>query len=297
VKVSLIICTRNRASQLAACLKTMTRLRSLSPWELIIVDNGSTDDTTAAIQRFRESYSGDVTALVEPLPGLGRARNRGWRAAQGEIVAFTDDDCYPDPHFLDQVVVGFGEDKRLGFMGGRILLHDPTDLPITLQEGEQREELPPGSFIRTGLIQGANFALRKAAVEAVGGFDDLFGAGALFACEDVDILARISAAGWLGAYDPRPLVYHHHGRKTEAEASRLMRGYDRGRGAYYAKCLLNPSLRKVYLRNWYWRVRKQSLGRSSRELVAAAEYFARAVAHRFTSRWRRDPAGWPHGQA
>ena len=280
MKVSLIICTRNRASQLATCLETITRLRSHFPWELIIVDNGSTDETTAAIQRFRESYSAEVTAVVEPSPGLGRARNLGWRAARGEIVAFTDDDCYPDPHFLDKVVECLDEDKELGFIGGRVLLHDPTDYRITIQESEQREELPPGSFIPAGMIHGSNFALRKTAVDAVGGFDDLFGPGAAFICDDVDILARISAAGWFGAYDPRPVVYHHHGRKTEAEASRLRRGYDRGRGAYYAKCLLNPALRSVYLKNWYRLVRHQPLGESFREFLAAAEYLGRVLTRR-----------------
>ena len=153
MKVSLVISTRNRASKLAACLETLTQLQSPFPWELIVVDNGSTDDTRATIQRFGSSCPGEVIVVVEPLPGLGRARNRGWRAARGEIIAFTDDDCYPEAHFLDHVVGCFEEDTKLGFVGGRILLHDPTDYAITIQERDQREELPPGSFIRPGLIQ------------------------------------------------------------------------------------------------------------------------------------------------
>src|SRR3546814_9709199 len=68
-----------------------------------------------------------------------------------------------------------------------------------------------------------------------------FGAGTPFACEDVDALARAAAAGWRGAYDPRPLVYHHHGRKTREDALRLRRVYDTARGAYYAKCIMDRS--------------------------------------------------------
>jgi GT2 family glycosyltransferase len=209
------------------------------------------------------------------MPGLGRARNLGWRTARGEVVSFTDDDCYPDPDFLTSVLDAFRPNPLLGFLGGKILLYDPTDYKITIQEHDRNESLPPGSFIPAGLIQGANFSLRRAALEAVHGFDEMFGAGALFSCEDIDIVARVSAAGWEGAYDPAPLVYHHHGRKTDADASRLMRQYDRGRGAYYAKCLLNPVLRVTTLKHWYWNIRSQPKRTTGRELAAACEYWAR----------------------
>jgi GT2 family glycosyltransferase len=208
---------------------------------------------------------------------LSRARNRGWKAAHGEIIAFTDDDCYPDPKFLQTIVDCFEEDLRIGFIGGRILLYDSTDYRITLQESEERQEISPGSFINAGLIQGANFACRRKAIESVDGFDELFGAGTRFPCEDIDIIARISSVGWFGAYDPRPLVYHHHRRKTELEAAQLMIQYDRGRGAYYAKCLTNASLRNVYLKNLFWKVRSQNLGTTYREFTAAMEYIVTAT--------------------
>jgi glycosyltransferase involved in cell wall biosynthesis len=278
MKVSLIVCTRNRASRLSETLKTINRLICSFQWELIIVDNGSIDDTSATIERFRTSFPGKVLIIDEPLPGLGRARNRGWMVSQGDIVAFTDDDCYPDEHFLDCVIQCFEEDPMLGFIGGRVLLHDLTDYRITIQENERREYLPPHSFIPAGLIHGANFACRKAALEAVGGFDEIFGVGALFLCEDVDILARISEAGWFGAYDPRPIIFHHHRRKTETEAFRLMKQYDRGRGAYYAKCLVNPSQRVLYLKNWCRRIISQNIGRTFRECTAALEYLMRSRA-------------------
>jgi GT2 family glycosyltransferase len=245
------------------------------PWELIVVDNGLGDDTRTVIDRYRQTNPGDISMIVEPSAGLGRARNRGWRASRGEIVAFIDDDCLPDDQLLSELIECFAEDSRLGFVGGRILLHDPTDFPITIQESRERQDLPPRSFIPTGLIQGANFACRREALEAVGGFDEIFGAGAFFPCEDVDVIARISDAGWCGAYDPRPIVFHHHGRKTMAEASRLMKEYDRGRGAYFAKCLLNPSQRALYFKNWWWRIRSQTFRTTFRELRAALEYFAR----------------------
>ncbi len=287
MKLSLIICTRNRAHQLADCLETILHLECEDAWELVLVDNGSTDNTSIIVEKFRDSFPGQLTVEIETLPGLSRARNRGWRVAQGDIIAFTDDDCYPDPKYIQASIDCFEEDVRVGFIGGRILLHDPTDYRITIQESEQRQEIPPFSFIDPGLIQGANFACRRRAIESVGGFDELFGAGTQFPTEDIDILARMSGAGWFGAYDPRPLVYHHHRRKTESEAAQLMRQYDRGRGAYYAKCLANSSLRNVYLKNLSWKVRSQNLGITYRELSAAVEYTVRVSAHQLKLANRR----------
>lgn len=271
--ISLVICTRNRARQLERCLETVKQIQCDQPWELVIIDNGSTDATQGVIDRFRNSLPCQLSVSVEPTPGLGRARNLGWRTARGEVISFTDDDCYPDPSFLSAVLDAFQPNPRLGFLGGQIRLYDPTDYKITIQEHDRRESLPAHSFIPTGLIQGANFSLRRAALEDAHGFDEMFGAGTRFPCEDIDIVARASAAGWEGAYNPAPLVYHHHGRKTEDEATRLMKQYDRGRGAYYAKCLLNPVLRVMALKHWYWGIRSQPCRTTCRELGAACEYW------------------------
>jgi glycosyltransferase involved in cell wall biosynthesis len=276
MQLSLVMCTRDRASQLADSLLNLTRLQYPAPWELVIVDNGSKDETQDVIKNFRNTLL--LKTVIEPQAGLGRARNRGWTMSQGDIVAFTDDDCYPAHDFLSSVVRCFEEDRLLGFIGGRILLHDPEDYPITIQEKACRQVLSPGEFLPAGLIQGANFAFRRTALESVGGFDQRFGAGALFPCEDIDVMARMLARGWPGAYEPRLLVYHHHRRRTEKEVFRLIRQYDRARGAYYSKCILNPKLRRVYLKNWYKAMRRQPRGATARELAAAAEFLVRAIA-------------------
>ena len=265
-------------------LESLTKLRSIGDWELIFVDNGSTDDTQSVIALFKAQATQEVVSVLEPRKGLGVARNCGWTLARGRIVAFTDDDCYPAEDYLVSVMRCFYEDSRLGFIGGRILLHDPTDYPITIQESDTRQEILPGEFIPAGLIQGANMAIRRTALESVGGFDSRLSPGA-FNCDDVDVLARISAKGWHGAYDPRPLVYHHHRRKSLAEVNRLMRVYDHGRGGYYAKCLLNPALRKICFKNIYWAWRKHPLGQISRELSSMVEFFARSA---FLREFRRN---------
>jgi glycosyltransferase involved in cell wall biosynthesis len=282
VRVSLVIPTRNRASQLRVCLDSLLKLRCARQWQLVIVDNGSTDDTRVVLKQFAGGTRFRFDHLFEPAPGASHARNAGWRAARGEFVAFIDDDCYPDMNFLDAIVDVFDENPALGFAGGRVLLFDSTDYPITIQLRDHRLELEPNTVIPAGLIHTANCTIRRRALEDIGGFDPLLGAGTGFVCEDVDVLARILWAGWPGAFDPRLVVYHHHQRQTADDAYRLARAYDRGRGAYYAKSLLDPSRRAAYFRAWMNAIRWQPVAVTARELTAAVSYLATRLTTRET---------------
>jgi glycosyltransferase involved in cell wall biosynthesis len=101
--ISLIICTRDRCEKLARCLESLRHIIFERPWELIIVDNGSTDDTAAVIREFIRSTRVQAVYLFEPKAGKSTGLNTALRVAQGQILAFTDDDCYPAPEFLSQV--------------------------------------------------------------------------------------------------------------------------------------------------------------------------------------------------
>src|SRR5215469_8201036 len=92
--ISLVVCTRDRCSSLRTCLEYIRRLESPGEWELIVVDNGSNDGTAELVRDFAEGASFRVVLVYEPKRGLGRARNAGIARATGEIIAFTDDDCY-----------------------------------------------------------------------------------------------------------------------------------------------------------------------------------------------------------
>jgi glycosyltransferase involved in cell wall biosynthesis len=275
--LSLIICTRNRANQLAQTLERVLLIQSQLNWELIIADNESTDGTHAVIQEFAKVCNHPVQMIREPGRGVSYARNAAWQAASAEIVTYIDDDCYPAEDFLDAIFDCFSKDQALGFVGGRILLHDPSDRRITIQESMQPLQFAPKAFIRPGVIQGANVAFRRAALVQVGGFDPWFGAGAHFTGEEAELLARISATGWTGAYDPAPLVYHHHRRKTASEEWHLMRSYDWGRGAYYAKCMLNKEMGEIYRRNWLLTRSSFSWKTSALEIVGGLKYIAQAL--------------------
>jgi hypothetical protein len=234
--LSLIICTRNRCGQLVRCFETIQRLKFERPWELIIVDNGSTDATAVVIQEFIKAAPFPIRHVSEPKLGLGNARNAGLVAASGEILAFTDDDCYPAPDFLSCVWSAF-QDPSLGYVTGRILLHDPADLPVATNDSTTPITICGKSFINPGGVQGANMAFRRAVLGEIGGFDPLFGAGSLFPAEDLDAAGRASAIGWKGQYRPEIIVRHHHGRKV-SDAALSWKFYGLGTGACYMKLLL-----------------------------------------------------------
>lgn len=246
--VSLIICTRNRAGPLQRCLDAVALIDCARTWELVMVDNGSTDDTEAVIRAFADRAPFAVQYVQQPVKGLSNARNAGLAAASGAIIAFTDDDCYPQPDFLERIAIAFA-DVRLGYVSGRIMLHDPTDYPATINESMEPVEFVAGGYLPPGSIKGANLAFRRGALDEVGGFDPLFGSGALFPSEDVDTAARISRRGWIGAYDPEIVVSHHHGRKA-ADIGALHKSYDIGRGAYHAKLALHDRAFGQALHGW-----------------------------------------------
>jgi GT2 family glycosyltransferase len=234
--VSLIIATRDRCQQLACCLESVARIEFERRWELIIVDNGSTDETSQVIREFRESSNVQVRYVFEPKPGLGNAHNAGVSISFAEILAFTDDDCYPEPDFLTQLWRAF-EDPSIGYISGRISLHDPTDHPMSTIESNAPYTFQPRSFVAAGTFGGANMAFRRKTLKEIGGFDPLFGPGALFNAEDLDAAARASAIGWKGEYHPEVIVRHHHGRKAP-DIPRLVKSYGIGNGAYQMKLLL-----------------------------------------------------------
>jgi GT2 family glycosyltransferase len=251
IPISIIVCTRNRVDSLRRCVQTLASIKSSYEWELVIVDNGSNDGTRAFLASLpRQLNYANVLTTCEPRRGLSAARNKGVSQAHGDIVAFTGDDCYVTENYVDAMISAFAVRSEIGFVGGRILLYDKSDVKFTVLEREDYLILQPRTFLASGTIQGANMAFRKKVICEIGGFDENLGAGTSFACEDVDAGAAALWAGVMGAYDPNPTVYHHHGRKTKGELRDLRKAYDKGRGAYFAKYILQSDSGSEYLRQW-----------------------------------------------
>lgn len=239
--VTLVICSRNRASALPECLQRVTNLRVNSSWELILVDNGSTDATGKVMLDYLASAPFPGLYLLDATPGNGAGRNAATVQARADIICFIDDDCYIDPDYLTNALRHF-EDPTLGFATGRTMLFDPEDYPITIIEKLDHESYPAHSFIKYGQIAGANMTFRKQVLLQIGGFDETFGAGTPFACEDWEVAFRASSAGWSGAYLADVVVWHHHKRRAH-EAGELNLFYEYGAGATYAKFLMTEGRR------------------------------------------------------
>jgi glycosyltransferase involved in cell wall biosynthesis len=244
--VSLVICTRNRVESLRRCVEAALATVGHSTFELVIVDNASTDGTAEYLSNLTLTRTRvPIKVVFEPTPGQGRAHNTGWRASSGDIIAFTDDDCYVAPNFIDAVKASFA-DPNIGFVGGRVLLYDPTDDEMTTVCLERTLYLEPYTFIPAGCVIGANLAFRRTALEQIGGFDERTGAGTPFPVDDVVAAAKAVWNGIRGMYDPAPTVYHHHGRKAGDEVAELSRHYGIGRGAYYAIFMADKKARWTY---------------------------------------------------
>jgi hypothetical protein len=253
-------------------------MRPAAAWELVLVDNGSTDDTPRVLAEFAAAAPFPVTVVREPRPGLAAARNAGVAAARAPLLLFIDDDCYPAADFVDRWIEVF-DDPRVGFGAGRILLHDPDDYPITIRTDEHPTPIAPGGFVEPGLVQGANMAFRRAVVYAIGGFDPALGPGGAFNFEDLDATSRAAAAGHAGGFFPGPVVRHHH-RRRAGDVPALMRSYDRGRGAYFASLALRGQAPRALASHWLGALRGKPAAAVARELLAAAHYVVFRAARR-----------------
>lgn len=236
--VSVLVCTRDRCAKLAQLLDALRGLE-LPPgvtWEIVVVDNGSRDGTSAVLAEAATRLP--LRVVPEATPGLSRSRNAAIAASRGRLLAFTDDDCVPDPSWLATILREFARDPELAMLGGRVELFDQADYPITIRTERTRRESPSAREMSLALV-GCNMAVRRVVATAVGGFDQLLGAATpAMAGDDTDFTYRVVRGGYRVAYVPEVLVRHDHGRRTDAAVRALRRAYKRSRGAIFAKHLL-----------------------------------------------------------
>src|SRR5919106_4874764 len=159
-EIALVVCTRDRGTAISSWLRHLTPLRYNGRWELIVVDNGSSDETSKRLEEFGQHFRERLTVIRVSKPGLGRARNAGWRATRAPFIAFTDDDCYPADDYLSRIQSAF-TDSTLGFVGGRVLLHDESDAPVTIKTVMEDQYAEAGDFIPAGWVNGPKMAFRR----------------------------------------------------------------------------------------------------------------------------------------
>jgi glycosyltransferase involved in cell wall biosynthesis len=218
--LSVCICTRNRAASLRRALESLARQRHEGDWEILLVDNGSTDDTRIVAAELARCLP--LRYTWEPLPGLSRGRNRALSEAAGNLLVFTDDDIEFDEGWLDSYVRAAESFSDVDFFGGRILPKWSSAPPRWLHD--DRLELiagllghyDQGNEVRLlaadePLPFGASFALRRRLIEVVGAFrldlgvrDSVPGRG-----EETDYMLRAIECGARGVYVGDAVCRHH----------------------------------------------------------------------------------------
>ncbi|WP_307588344.1 glycosyltransferase [Paenibacillus wynnii] len=168
-KVSIIICTYNRAGLLNKTLQSLVSLENLDLAEIIVVDNRSTDHTETVVKEFIDRNVDDIDTryILEPVQGLSAARNTGILASKSQLIAFLDDDAIPCKTWISTIVSTFEERPEVMAMGGRIApifeskrpewLIKPFELPYTIVDLGNRIREYPGRLHPCG----ANMAMRK----------------------------------------------------------------------------------------------------------------------------------------
>jgi GT2 family glycosyltransferase len=255
--ISIVICTHERPDMLTNCLNSLRQL-NYPDYEIIVVDNAPRTDGTRRVVQETFSDMPNLHYVLEPYQGQCWARNAGARAAKGEIIANTDDDVIVDPYWLIGILRGFAAGENVGGVNG-------LTIPAELDTAEQTWFEQSGGFnkgyeqkiydmaahkpdrpfypLSAGLFgTGANLAIKKSALEAVGYFDPALGAGTITTCgDDLAMYVQLLFGGYQLVYEPTAFLQHVH-RKEYAALQKQIYNYGVGFAAFLTKTLLdNPS--------------------------------------------------------
>ena len=258
--LSVVVPTRDRPALLDACLASLVAALDVDD-ELIVVDSASTDPQVAEVGRAR-----GATVVRCDRPGVGVARNAGWRAAVHDNVVFVDDDVRVAPSWADAWREVLAAHPEAAFFTGRIGIppeQEEVVRPVAIKDEAEPVVLTSASTGSLG--HSANLAVRRWALETIGGFDEQMGAGGRFrSSPEYDLFDRLFAAGWTGRYEPAPQAWHEQWRGRR-ELVRLDYSYGTGTGARLAKLLRTDARRaRVVAREHVWENGVRRLGRAVR---------------------------------
>jgi glycosyltransferase involved in cell wall biosynthesis len=260
LRVSVVVCTRDRPGQLGRCLRSLLA-SSLPPHEIVVVDNEpETLATREVVQRFPA-----VRYVPEERPSLSVARNTGVRHCKGDVIAFTDDDAVVHPQWLASISRGFVEPSVMSTTGLVLPAELETEAQVVFElglggfnRGYRKLTYDPAFFARMRtrgvpvwrVGAGANMAVRRHAFDLVGEFDERLGAGAAGCSEDSELWYRILAAGYLCRYEPSAVVFHYHRSQLEnvrEQAYLYMRGHVAALFVQFARHRDLGNLRRAFL--------------------------------------------------
>jgi GT2 family glycosyltransferase len=197
--VSVIVCSYNGARTLAACLESLGKL-NYPAYEVILVDDGSSDDTAHVAARFPS-----VRYIHQTNQGLSHARNTGAAAAKGDVFAYTDSDCMVDADWLYYLIGALVSGDYAGVGGPNITppAQNWIQACVAAAPGGPSHVLLTDTIAEH--IPGCNMAFYRWAFDGVGGFDPEYRK----AGDDVDFCWRIQQAGWVVGFSPTAIVWHY----------------------------------------------------------------------------------------
>lgn len=235
-QLSVVVCTFNRAALLAECLQSLvTQSLASSAYEVIVVDNNSSDSTEESLGRWTGKYA-FIHHLREIKQGLSHARNLGWRAARGELVAYIDDDAIAASDWCERIIGSYRAVKPPPVaIGGPILPRLPTSPPWWYSEAlETRSWGITAGFLqgvqaRFG-FSGSNMVFQRRVLSTYGGFNPAFGMRGeqVGLGEETQFFSRIYDSEPYFWYDPAIRVEHLVSNKQLRIGSRGVRAFQAG---------------------------------------------------------------------
>lgn len=209
--VSIVVPTYNRKELLRAALESLACLvYPTNRYEVIVVDDGSTDGTDRTIRNIMESGPLRLVYLRQPHAGVTAARNRAVRAARGEFILFTDDDCTFPPDWITRLLEPMGS-ATVGAVGGPDLAPEDATLFVQCVDYSVTSFVGTGGVRRKGKAslanyypRGCNVVVRRTAIDRIGPFDPTLTAG-----EEIELGHRLKQAGYELRYAPGAFVFHH----------------------------------------------------------------------------------------
>jgi glycosyltransferase involved in cell wall biosynthesis len=296
MKISVVICTRDRHDLIGQAIESVSGC-DYPRFDIHIMDQSTNTLTREITERLAEEKRDKCVVHYHHLTkaGLSRAYNTGIKVSDGEVIAFTDDDCIVPADWLTRIAEAFENDPEVGLLYGQVLT--PASLYDDAMSGKiivpelpfkEREKLARGRGFKV-FGMGANMAMRRSLAELTGGFDEaLGGGGPLRSAQDYDFAYRTFRFGSAVLLEPA-VKADHYGTRLPEQWPVTMQNYGIGDGAFYAKhirCgdfLAAKLLAKLIVRSWarelrsFYRtgsVQKDPYGRFLLQGVKEASRFA-----------------------
>jgi glycosyltransferase involved in cell wall biosynthesis len=222
--VSVVLCARNAARTLPRQLGALRAQDFAGPWELLLVDNASSDATHDLMTKCAETMPG-CRALVEPRAGVNGARNRAIEASRASKIALCDADDEVTPAWLRQMVDAL---DHFDVVGGALKLERLNAASVRPRHHNQTHALPV--WLGRPYAVGANIGFRKAVWATTGGFDAQFSGG----CDETDFCLRAQDAGYTIGFAADAIVHYRLRAELELLAKQHF-GYGRGEERLLAK--------------------------------------------------------------